>query len=238
MRRQELNRAPLMRARSRARTFAVLELPLAQMREVGSAHAATVNDVFMTGLLGGLRTYQERMGVPVGDLPVAFPINVAGDASHDSGNHFSAGVIPGPCSLEDPVERLQAVHDLVAARRAEPGVDAPLRLAPLLHQVPARLATTALDCLCTKGRSTGEQHHRTRLRGLPRRGARSTASTPSARCPAYPLMAVLVSYEGTCTRGLHRRPGGSDGPGAPTGFHPHGVLRPRRRRFDRGRGPA
>ena len=64
--------------RSRARTFAVLEIPLAQMREVGSAHAATVNDVFMTGLLGGLRTYQERMGVPVGDLPVAFPINVAG----------------------------------------------------------------------------------------------------------------------------------------------------------------
>jgi len=88
---------------------------------VGKAHSATVNDVFMTGLLGGLRTYQERMGGPVVDLPIAFPINIAVDTSHDSGNHFSAGVIPGPCSVQDPVERLQAVHGYVAARRAEPG---------------------------------------------------------------------------------------------------------------------
>ena len=193
--------SPLLRSRSRARRFAVLEFPLTQVREVGNAHAATVNDVFMAGLLGGLRTYQERMGVPVGDLPVAFPINVAADASHDSGNHFSAGVIPGPCSLQDPVERLQAVHGLVSARRAEPGVDAPLRLAPLLHQVPSRLATTALTAYARRVDLQASNIIGPEC-AVYLAGAQVERFYAFGPLPGIPLMAVLVSYEGTCTVGF------------------------------------
>ena len=135
------------------------------------------------------------------DLPVAFPINVAVDSSHDSGNHFSAGVIPGPCSVQDPVERLQAVHGYVAARRAEPGVDAPLRLAPLLHQVPSRLATSALKAYARRVDLQASNIIGPTLQCF-LRAHTSNASTLSARCPGIPLMAVLVSYEGTCTVGF------------------------------------
>ncbi len=193
--------SPLLRSRSRTRGFAALELPLTQMRQVGSAHSATVNDVFLTGLIGGLRSYQELMDVPVGDLPVAFPINVSTDASHESGNHFSAGVISGPCSLEDPIERLQEVHGSVAARRAEPGVDAPLRLAPLLHQVPARLATKALNAYARR-----VDLQASNIIGpdcaVFLAGARVERFYAFGPLPGIPVMAVLVSYEGTCTVGF------------------------------------
>lgn len=193
--------SPILRSRSRGRRFAVLEFPLAEIREVGKAHSATVNDVFMTGLLGGLRTYQERMGGPVVDLPIAFPINIAVDTSHDSGNHFSAGVIPGPCSVQDPVERLQAVHGFVAARRAEPGVDAPLRLAPLLHQVPSRFATSALKAYARRvdlqaSNIIGPDF------AVFLAGAQVERFYAFGPLPGIPLMAVLVSYEGTCTVGF------------------------------------
>ena len=193
--------SPLLQSRSRARRFDVLEIPLAQMRAAGAAHSATVNDVFIAGLLGGLGTYQERMGSSVSDVPVAFPINVAGDAAHDSGNHFSAGLIPGPCSLQDAEQRLQAVHALVSARRAEPGVDAPLRLAPLLHQVPARLATTALTAYARR-----VDLQASNIIGpdcaVFLAGAQVERFYAFGPLPGIPVMAVLVSYEGTCTVGF------------------------------------
>lgn len=193
--------SPLLRSRSRARRFATIEMPLAQIRAVGAGRSATVNDVFIAGLLGGLRTYQEASGEQVVDVNVAFPINISRDASTESGNHFSAGVIPGPCSVEDPFERLDAVRHLIAARRAEPGVDAPVRLASLLHQVPPRLATTAL----------GAYAARVDLQASNVVGPRSAVYLAGVHVsrfyafgplPGIPIMAVLVSYEGLCTLGF------------------------------------
>src|SRR5205085_9165816 len=102
------------------------------------------NDVYLTGLLGGMRKYHESLGEPVQDIPIAIPIDLGGDDSPTSGNHFSAAVMAGPCSVEDPRARLRAVHQLVASRRSEPGVDLPLRMAPLLHQTPSWIAEKAL----------------------------------------------------------------------------------------------
>ena len=191
----------LLQARSRGRVFAAVEMPLAQVRAVGEAHGATVNDVFVAGLLGGLRGYQESQGREVADLPVAFPINIAADDTAESGNHFSAAVIAGPCSVQDPWERLRAVHELVAARRAEPGVDAPLRLAPVLHQVPAALATAALSAYAAR-----VDLQASNIIGpdcaVYLAGTRVTRFYAFGPLPGIPVMAVLVSYEGTCTVGF------------------------------------
>lgn len=193
--------SPLMRCRSRDRRLAVLEVSLAKAREVARAHSATVNDLFLTALLGGLRAYHEGLGAPVADIPLAFPINIDNDASPDSGNHFSAGVIPGPASVEDPWERLRVVHELVAARRQEPGIDAPLRLAPLVHQAPSRLATMALSAYARRvdvqaSNITGPDC------ALYLAGTRVQRFYAFGPLPGVPIMAVLVSYDGTCTVGF------------------------------------
>ncbi len=193
--------SPLLRARSRARKFATLEFPLSDLRRVAKAHAATVNDVFLAGLLGGMGAYHESHGVVVTDLPVAFPIDVGGEQSIDSGNHFSAAVISGPCSVSDPVGRLEAVHELVVSRRAEPGVDAPLRLAPVLHQAPTWLTAPTLKAYARRvdlqasnivGPDCAVYLSGTKVE-------RFYAFGP---LPGIPVMAVLVSHEGICTLGF------------------------------------
>jgi diacylglycerol O-acyltransferase len=193
--------SPLLRSRSRARHFVTLEFSLAEARTAAKAHSGTVNDVFLTGLLGGLRRYHQAMGEPVADLPVSFPIDVAGDATPESGNHFSAAVIPGPCSVEDPGAMLRAVHELVASRRAEPGVDLPLRLAPALHQIPSKLAATALHAYSRRvdlqASNIAGPDIAVYLAGT--KVERVYAFGP---LPGVPVMAVLVSYDGTCTVGF------------------------------------
>jgi WS/DGAT/MGAT family acyltransferase len=191
----------LLSGRSRARVLRVLELPLADMRGVAKANSATINDVFLTGLLGGMRNYHESLGGPVHDIPIAIPIDLARDASPTSGNHFSAAVMAGPCALEDPRERLRAVHQLVASRRSEPGVDLPLRLAPLLHQTPSWIVEKAL-----KGYSRRVDMQASNVVGpdfpVYLAGSKVERFYAFGPLPGIPVMAVLVSYEGTCTIGL------------------------------------
>ncbi len=191
----------LLRNRSRDRLFATLEMPLDQVRSVGERGGATVNDVFVAGLVGGLRDYQQSLGETVVDVPVAFPVDLGGDDQAEEGNHFSAGIIAGPCTIEDSTERLRAVHDLILDRRAEPGLDAPLRLAPLLHRVPARWATAALSAYASRvdlqaSNIVGPDF------GVYLAGARVSRMVAFGPLPGIPVMCVLVSYEGVCTLGF------------------------------------
>jgi diacylglycerol O-acyltransferase len=194
--------SPVLGERSRSRVFAILELPLSDMREVAKANSATINDVFLTGLLGGIRRYHESRGEPVQDVPIAIPIDLARDTdSPTSGNHFSAAVIAGPCEVEDPRARLRVVHELVASRRAEAGVDVPLRLAPLLHQTPSWIADKAL-----KAYSRRIDLQASNIVGpdcpVYLAGTKVERFYAFGPLPGIPVMAVMVSYDGTATIGL------------------------------------
>jgi diacylglycerol O-acyltransferase len=193
--------SPLLQSRSRTRTFGILELGLDQMRSCAKASSATVNDVFLAGLIGGMGRYHEAFGATVNDIPVSFPINVAGDANPESGNHFSAAVIAGPSSVADPATRLRLVHDLVVSRRAEPGLDAPLRLAPVLHQAPSWLAAAGMNAY---SRRIDLQASNIVGPDCPvyLAGARVIRFYAFGPLPGVPVMAVLVSYEQTCTVGF------------------------------------
>ena len=193
--------SPLLRDRSRSRKFEILEFPLDDMRRAAKAGSATINDVFLTGLLGGMRRYHEACGASVADSPISFPIDVSRDATPDSGNHFSAAVMPGPSSELDPVARLHAVHELVASRRAEPGVDAAVRLAPVLHQIPSWIATAGITAY-----SRRVDIQASNIVGpdcaVFLAGAKVHRFYAFGPLPGVPVMAVLVSHEGTCTIGF------------------------------------
>lgn len=192
--------SPLLKSRSRSRTFGVLELPLDAMRECARTHSATVNDVFLAGLVGGMSRYHEAWGTPVEAIPISFPIDV-GEAGPDSGNHFSAAVIAGPASGTDAATRVELIHELVVSRRSEPGLDAPLRLAPVLHQAPSWLATAGMNAY-----SRRVDLQASNIVGpdcaVYLAGARVDRFYAFGPLPGVPVMAVLVSYEGTCTIGF------------------------------------
>ena len=191
----------LLAGRSSARQFATLELPLGVMKAVAKANGVTINDVYLTGLLGGLGKYQQASDVLAADVAVAIPIDVGGLSKHVTGNHISAAIIPGPASIGDPLARLHAVHELVASRRAEPGLTALDHLAPSLRQVPARIAIAAMGLHARR-----VDLQASNLVGPP--FPLFLAGEPVERIyafgplPGVPLMAVLVSYDGVCTIGF------------------------------------
>jgi diacylglycerol O-acyltransferase len=203
--------SPLLENRGRGRWFGTLELPLDAIKAGASAEGATVNDVFLAGLLGGMRRFHEVRGADVVDIPLSFPVDVSGTSDPESGNHFSAAVIPGPSSIGDPTARLRRVHELVGARRGERGIDAPIRLAPMLHQVPAWLATAGLSAY---SRRVDLQASNVIGPDFPvyLAGERVRTFHAFGPLPGLPVMAVLVSYDGTCTVGFTIDPAAVDDP--------------------------
>lgn len=193
--------SPLLSARSGRRSFATLELPLEAVQAVARSHGATVNDVYLTALLGGLRSYHETLGHPAADIPFAIPIDVSGGDAHDAGNHISAAIFPGPSSIEDPVTRLRTVHDLVASRRAERGLGALEHLAPALRQVPPQVALAAVGAHARR-----VDFQASNLVGPPfpvyLAGEKVERMFAFGPLPGLPAMAVLVSYDGLATIGF------------------------------------
>lgn len=206
----------LLRARSRSRRFAALDLPLAGLREAAHAAGCTVNDAFLAGLLGGFRRYHEERGTEVADVPMALPINMRDSAGRDSAgrdgaNRFSAAVLPGPATIEDPVDRMRHVAGLVRQARAEPGLDAAQRLGPVLAQLPSVFATFGL---AAHARRVDLQA--SNVMGAPSptylAGQRVRRLYPFGPLPGIPVMVVLLSHDGTCCVGVNLDPAAVDDP--------------------------
>jgi WS/DGAT/MGAT family acyltransferase len=102
----------------RGRVFAYLSLDLNTVKGVKAAHPGmTVNDVMVSVIGGGMRHYFDAHGEPVeGCLGATIPKDVRkGEESKDkSGNKVGGLFIRIHNEIEDPIERLQAVHTSVA----------------------------------------------------------------------------------------------------------------------------
>jgi hypothetical protein len=57
------------------------------------------------------------------------------------GNHFVPARFDVPLVIEDPVERMRAVHELVAEQRAEPALDLVDPMAGVLNRLPRGITT-------------------------------------------------------------------------------------------------
>ncbi|MCU1602238.1 MAG: acyltransferase [Frankiales bacterium] len=113
---------------------------------------ATVNDVALTHVGGSLRRYLTEHGeVPEGSLVAACPISVrTPDQVGDGGNMLSL-MLQSLCSdIEDPVERLEAVHrGTSTAQAVREGVRVPalLEVAELLPGALLGIGSRALPLL-------------------------------------------------------------------------------------------
>jgi diacylglycerol O-acyltransferase / wax synthase len=96
-----------------ARSFAWAEFPLTDVKRVKNALGVTVNDVILAATAGALRRWLhdrevETEGV---ELKALVPVSVRTiDEEGELGNRLTAMRGPLPVGVEDPVERLAAVH--------------------------------------------------------------------------------------------------------------------------------
>jgi hypothetical protein len=73
---------------------------------------------------------------------MTMPINIRNDDTADlAGNQFAPARFAVPMTIADPIERMQAVRELVAGQRAEPALALTEPLAGILYRLPTSVAT-------------------------------------------------------------------------------------------------
>ncbi len=98
-------------------------LPLKEVKAIKNATGATVNDVLISALAGGLRHYLQQRGQPVDALNFrAFvPVNIRPpDQLDELGNKFGLVLLSLPIYEEDPFERLMEVRRRMNALKNTP----------------------------------------------------------------------------------------------------------------------
>jgi len=105
---------------SRNRRFATQQYEFDRLKQLSSQHGATINDVALAILGGGLR----RFLADVDELPdrslIAFlPVNVRPKGDEGGGNAVGAILAPMGTDIADPVERLDMITAATCAAKAQ-----------------------------------------------------------------------------------------------------------------------
>ncbi len=93
-------------------------LPLAEVKVVGKALGASINDVLLATAAGALRDYLQRNGDKTDgvELRAVVPVNLRPiEKASELGNQFGLVFVDLPVGVEDPLERLELVRARMAA---------------------------------------------------------------------------------------------------------------------------
>ena len=103
------------------RTLALVRSSLEPVHEVAQAHDATVNDVLLTMIAGGLRGLLASRGEPTEGviLPIFVPVSLRrGKSGQRAGNLISQMVVPISIGIADPGQVLKQIAVETARRKA------------------------------------------------------------------------------------------------------------------------
>jgi WS/DGAT/MGAT family acyltransferase len=104
------------------RAFAAVSLPLAELKSIGKAHEATVNDMVLMVVSTALRRHLgKKHTLPKKSLIAAVPISLraAGDTSSD--NQASLSLISLGTHIADPMQRLEHIRNASRSMKATLG---------------------------------------------------------------------------------------------------------------------
>ena len=105
---------------SRNRRFATQVYPLERLKTIGAKHGATVNDVALAIIGGGLRTFLNELGeLPEKPLVAFLPVNVRPKGDVGGGNAVGTILVTMGTDIADPVERLDAITASTKASKGQ-----------------------------------------------------------------------------------------------------------------------
>ena len=98
-----------------ARVVGLCDVPLDDVKAVGRALDATVNDVVLAASCASLRAWLlSHGGLPDRPLVAVVPVSLRGESDNkDEGNRVTIMRVRLPVHIEDPVERLKAIHEIM-----------------------------------------------------------------------------------------------------------------------------
>lgn len=194
--------SPLLRPRDGTKwVFRTLECPLDTLRAAGKVAGGSVNDAYVAALLGGLRRYHERHGMPLDELPVTVPVSLRRDDDPLGGNRFAGAMFAAPMGIEDPADRIAALRGVILAQLTEPALDSLSVVTPIVNRLPSGIGAALSRTVVSTDLSASN------LPGLSEpvymAGALVQRVYPFGPLPGVAIMAAMVSHVGTCCIGLN-----------------------------------
>ena len=105
---------------SRNRRFATQQYEFARLKAIGSQHGATLNDVALAIIGGGLRQFLSELDeLPDRSLIAFLPVNVRPKGDEGGGNAVGAILATMGTDIDDPIERLKAITASTGAAKAQ-----------------------------------------------------------------------------------------------------------------------
>lgn len=128
-------------------------VPLAEVKAVGRATGATVNDVLLAAVSGALGRYLRGRGVNVTGLTIraVVPVNLLPPgALPDGGNHFGLVFVELPVGVADPVERVERIHAETGAIKRSPEAAIAFGLMGVMGAAPLEIERFGVDIFAAK----------------------------------------------------------------------------------------
>ncbi len=193
--------SPLLAGRSLSWRFSAFEVPFTDMKAAATACKASVNDIYLAGLIGGFRRYHEKLGHPVEAIPVAIPISVRRPEDPAGGNRIAVGRLAGPTGIADPFERVLTIREQVRAARHEPAVDIFNTLGSVMAWLPGQVL------MQFSGTTSQNDLQASNVPGIPWdtyvAGAKVERMFPFGPLPGCAVMATMITHNGVACLGLN-----------------------------------
>ena len=104
------------------RSFSAVSLPLAEVKTIGKAHGASINDIVMWLCSTALREYlNDARELPEKTLVAGVPISLRSEGDTSSNNQVSGTVIDLATQVKEPLERLAIIMAGTRAMKAQMG---------------------------------------------------------------------------------------------------------------------
>lgn len=130
--------SPIMTGRSMSAHYNTILIPLKQLKAGAKARGGTVNEAYISALMGGLRTYHDAHGVDAAELRMTLPVSTrdAGISDAEGNNQFVPTRFTVPLTIDDPAERMVLVRERLAEQLAEPAMEFNEPIAAMLNRLP------------------------------------------------------------------------------------------------------
>jgi WS/DGAT/MGAT family acyltransferase len=194
--------SPIMKRRSLGTRFDGFEIGLADLKTASKKIAATVNDFFLAGLIGGFRRYHEQMGIELVTMPIGFPISLRSANDVAGGNKFAGAQYAAPIGERDPMKRIEDIQAFVRGARAEPALGVVLKIAPIMVRLPTPILTSIAANM-----TAAQDAQISNIPGIGRpiymAGAEVTHFWPFAPTVVCGMMISMVSHNSRCCVGIN-----------------------------------
>jgi hypothetical protein len=176
--------------------FGTMECEFDDLRRAAKAAGGTLNDAFVSALLGGLRRYCAANGEDLGDVPISMPVAMRTADNATGGNDFAAAYFLVPSGVDDPAERIRAMRERVHHVRSEPALGFLGAITPILNRTPSGVAAAVLGSVGGAVLTTSSWPGITEDRYMA--GARFDRMYVFAPLPGTVLTSAMCTHCGVC----------------------------------------